>query len=148
MKLKTLLFAVSCFTLSQTASAGLPLTNHITAQAKAELTDKVLSKDEIMQGADRTERLYFSCLTETAQTLNTSFENMDKEILADTVTATCEYPEDLFSIYNILISAAAQNNLMSEKQASVYLEKAYKSQGREKANQTIRIKIYHFLQIS
>ena len=147
MRLKTKLFAVSCLALSQTVWTGLPLTNHITPQAKAELSDKVLTKDEVMQGADKTQNLYFSCLTETAQNLKNEFPNMDSEILASTLTATCEYPEDLFSIYNILISASSKNMTMSEKQAGVYLEQAYKNKGREEANKVIRGRIYNFLQI-
>lgn len=147
MKTKVIFSSLLCLMMAQNLFAELPKLNELTPQAKAKISDKVLSKDEIMQGAERTQNLYIFCLSQTAEKLKMMYPDAKKEIIYDTLSTACEYPEDIFSIYNILLAASSMNKPMSEKQASVFLEDSYKKQGREKSNGELRNEILKSLKI-
>ncbi|EPR85124.1 hypothetical protein L289_0581 [Acinetobacter gerneri DSM 14967 = CIP 107464 = MTCC 9824] len=68
-------------------------------------------------------------------------------MLINITNATCENPEDLFNVYNILLASSSMNKPMSEKQASVFIENAYKKNGREKTNEAVRAKVLKDLRI-
>ncbi|ENV32329.1 hypothetical protein [Acinetobacter gerneri] len=147
MKTKVIFSSLLCLMMAQNLFAELPQRNNLSPQLKASLSDKILSKDEIMQGADRSQNIYFTCLSETSESIKKQFPNANKDMLINITNATCENPEDLFNVYNILLASSSMNKPMSEKQASVFIENAYKKNGREKTNEAVRAKVLKDLRI-
>lgn len=112
-----------------------------------QLGTKILTIQEVMQGAERTQALYLSCISDTAQSLKSINPSVDEETLYSFINKTCEYSEGQFSLYNILIASNQMNKAMSEKDAAQFLERAYATKGREASNQDIRTKIFKALNL-
>lgn len=144
--MKKLLVAI-CFLLSQQAFAFDFQSNQLNPQVKAQLSDKPLTNEEVFQGAKKTEILYTSCLTETSDSIKKMFANADPTVVYQTVSGACEYPEDLFMIYNILLVSSQMHQPMSEKQAGEIIDKNYQKDGREKGNSELRTEIMKSLNI-
>lgn len=71
------------------------------------------------------------------------YPDIDQTTVIQTINETCEYSEDRYSIYNILLaSTIAMKKPLSEKQAAAYLEKNYAKEGREKSHAEQRKDIY------
>lgn len=145
MKTKYLLSALFSFCFIQIASAELPINEKFDPTAKAELTDKILTENEIYQGADASQRTYYFCITDTAMKMKYMYPETAQDDLIKIVNSSCEYSEDRFKLYSILLAASSMKKPMSEKQAAVFIENNYKQQGRTQNNHEQRIKIYQGL---
>ncbi|ENU31815.1 hypothetical protein F991_00300 [Acinetobacter sp. CIP-A165] len=111
---------------------------HQQSMIHERLSDTILSEQEILNGADNSQILYASCLIDTAQKLKNMYPDVAQDILVKTLIEACAYPEDLFSVYNILLASIKMKKPMSERQAYQYIEKAYKEKGRDQTNADFR----------
>lgn len=147
MKKNIFISIIAMVSVSQMSIAALPELAEITPQAKAQLSDKILSMEEISHGADETQNTYVACLTQTNEAIKNNFPNANQDILMGIIGSTCTSHEDLFNVYNILLASSNSQKPMSELQAAEYLEQSYKTLGRENANSEMRIKILKLLNI-
>lgn len=147
MKIRYLFLSVLLLCTTQSSFSALQDVSEITPLAKAQLTDKILSPDEINHGANETQKTYIACLSQTNETVQEHFPNANQDILIGILASNCSSPEDLFNIYNILLASYNEKTPMSESQAASYLENSYKTYGREISNSTIRLKILKLLNI-
>ena len=145
MKRRHIFLILCTFFSMQPALSALPDLSEITPQAKARLTDKILSHEEINQGADETQNTYIDCLSQTTENLKAHFPHATQEALIGIIGSNCSSPEDLFNIYNILLASSKSDQPMSEIQAAGYLDNSYKTVGRENSNSAIRLKILKLL---
>lgn len=138
------LFLITGLTLSITSFAwSKPLENNqITPVLKAKLSDKILTEAEIMQGVDRSQMLYQYCIQDTASKLKRMYPEVDQSIVIESVNYACEFPEDYFNIYSVLLASSSMKKPMSEKAASVFIEVNYTKAGRNQANAAQREHIY------
>lgn len=109
---------------------------------KTKLSDKILTEVEILQGADKTQLLYQYCIQDTVSKLKAMYPNVDQQTMISTINDSCIYPEDNFSLYNILLASLSIKKPMSEKQASTFIETSYKKSGRDQINAKQRNIIY------
>ncbi|EPF70437.1 hypothetical protein [Acinetobacter rudis] len=145
--IKKILFCAS-FSLMIIQSAWADNNHQLEARVKEKLGTKVLTEKEVYAGADQTNLLYAHCIGETAAKLKTMYPDIKQQIVIQTVNEACEYPEDRYGIYSILLaSTIAMKKPLSERQAAVYLEKEYEKIGRDQANAEQREAIYKKLGI-
>lgn len=123
------------------------LPDPVIQKVKADLSDKILTKEEINKGTENTQLLYFSCLIDTAKKLKMMYPDSTKQTITNTVNHACEYSEDKYNTYSVLLAASTMNKPMSEKQAFVFIEKNYNEKGRAAANADQRTKILKYLKI-
>lgn len=142
MKTKYLLSAFFSFCFIQTVSAELPINEQFDPTVKAELKNKILTENEIYQGADTSQKAYYFCITDTAMKMKYMYPETEQDELIKIINSSCEYSEDRFNLYSILLAASSMKKPMSEKQAAVFIENNYKQHGRTQINQKQRIKIY------
>lgn len=145
MKTRHFIVGFMSIFLMQALWAKTPVNEYFNPEVKAKLTDKILTEKEISQVAENTRLIYFYCITDTANKMKMMIPGSTKNELIEIINSSCEYPEDRFHLYNILLAAASMKKPMSEKQAAVFLENAYNAQGRTKANQEDRHKIFKVL---
>jgi len=147
-KTKICLSSLLCLCFTQNLMAAELSKNHqLAPKLKAQLSDKVLTDIEIMQGADQTHSLYGYCIQETTAKLKAMYPEADQQTVVSTIDQSCIYPEDRFNIYSILIAASGMKKPMSEKQAAVFLENDYEKTGRDQVNHKQRTHIYKTLGI-
>lgn len=140
----TTLFA---FQIPSITNASETNNNSVNTEVIEGLTDNTLSLQDIEFGALKSQFLYFTCITETAERLKSMYPDSSQIEILSTINDSCTYSEDLFSIYNIVLAHQAMKKEVSEKDALNYLEKAYKEKGREKANNKQRLKIFKTLNL-
>ncbi len=136
-----LLFLFGLFT-AQATLAMPEVRDQLSPELRASLSDKTLTEKEIYQGADNTQILYFICIKETQMKITTMYPEIKQDQLIEVINRSCEYSEDNFNIYSILLAASSMKKPMSEKQAAVFLEKNYKKHGRSESNHAQIIEIF------
>lgn len=132
-----------CLSFSILQNTWADINHQLEPEVKANLSTKVLTEEEVYEGADQTGLAYIYCIAETASKLKSMYPEYDQDTIVKTVNEVCIYAEDRYSIYNILLaSTIAMKKPLSEKQAAAYLEKNYAEMGREKAQAEQRKDIY------
>lgn len=139
---KLLLTIGLTLSLTSLAWSELPENNQISRDLKVQLSNKILTEPEIMQGADQTAELYQYCIQDTVNKLKFMYPDVDQTTVVNTVNDACVYSEDRFNIYNILLASISMKKLMSEKEAVVFIEKNYAKNGRNQTNAAQRGTIY------
>lgn len=138
----------SFFSISTLPNAWADANHELGANVKADLANNILTEKEVYEGADLSSLLYEHCIGETTAKLKTMYPNIDQKQLIRTLNESCEYSEDRYGIYNILLaSMIVMKKPLSEQQAAMILEKEYLKIGRDKANAKQRKDIYKRLGI-
>lgn len=135
------------FQLSTIANATQENDKTVNPELKKNLTNKVLTAEEIEFGAKKSGYLYLYCISSTAEKLKSMYSDSSESLVLSTINDSCHYPEDLYGIYNIVLAHQSMNKKVSEQDALVYLEKTYKAKGREESNKEQRLKIFKALKL-
>ncbi|WP_228157206.1 hypothetical protein [Acinetobacter sp. CFCC 11171] len=140
--MKLLIIIGITLSFNSLAWSALPENNQISSILKNQLSDKILTESEIMEGAAQTQGLYQYCIQDTVSKLKLMYPDADQAMTMDTVNNACIYPEDRFNLYSILLAASSMKKPMSEKEAAIFIEQNYHNNGRNQTNATQREKIY------
>jgi hypothetical protein len=147
-KLLLSLLILCSFQLSTMANAAEENDKTVNAELKKTLTNKVLTAKEIESRAEKSGYLYLYCISNTAEKLKSMYPDSSESLVLSTINDSCQYPEDLYSIYNIVLAHQNMNKKVSEQDALSYLEKAYKAKGRDETNKEQRLKLFKALEIT
>ncbi|MFB2539669.1 MULTISPECIES: hypothetical protein [unclassified Acinetobacter] len=118
-------------------------TDPVVQKLKHEFENKPLGAKVNQRNAVLSDTFYHRCLSETLATLKKDFPSDKPEVHQTIVFDTCEYTEDIYNTYNVLLAADNMKKKMSEQEAYQHVIDSYiKNGGRSKTNAKMRDEIW------
>lgn len=91
----------------------------------------IITGDTLAYNAWLSEQLWAACLSDVYNSTAVYFGELSGERLEQVAAMTCQYPEDIVQLYNILLAADHIGQPMSEMAAFERLQQAYQTHGQD-----------------